>query len=143
MLITEQLQHIDAKVFSLEGSRIADWNGYSATFEFVRLPSNVGGSQLWLHCACGRTVKRLYFYRAWLRCRHCLQLGYQSQLVDGYTRQIWREDRLRKLLPCGARRPKGMHLKTYRRIREAIRNAQEMQDYYFCLVALPILRRMR
>lgn len=133
MLITAQLRHIDAKEFSLEGRFTATWGNHTGDFVVIRLPSNVGGSRVWLRCKCGRTVKRLYFYGQWLRCRHCLRLGYQSQLVDGYTRQVWREDRLRKLLPCGARRPKGMHRATYYRIKAAILDAQEKQNDFLLI----------
>ena len=143
MLTTGQLRYIDAKQCPDEGTLTAQWSSHSATFYAIRLPANVGGTRLWLRCACGQTVKRLYFYKQWLRCRHCLRLGYQSQLVDGHTRACWREEKLRKLLPCGARRPKGMHRTTYWRIQAAIRHAQELQDYYFCAMVAPFLIRFR
>lgn len=140
MVIVEQLRFIDAGLCK-NGPGTYYFNGHEATV--INRASNVGGSRLWLRCACGRTVKRLYFYGKWLRCRHCLRLGYQSQLVDVYTRQIWREEKLRKLLPCGARRPKGMHRATYRRIKAMIRDAQELQDCYFSVSIMPALRRFK
>lgn len=140
MLTTGQLRYIDAKQLPGCGTATITSGATPYTFTAVWKPSNVGKRRLWMRCACGRAVKRLYLYEKWLRCRHCLRLGYQSQLVDGHTRQIWREDKLRKMLPCGARRPKGMHRTTYRRIKAAIQVANYMQDYYFCQLAARFLR---
>lgn len=133
MLTTAHLQRINVKQFRSEGTMNATWGKHSGTFNIVRRPSNVGGSRLWLQCACGRTVKHLYHYQQWMRCRHCFNLAYQCQTVDMYTRAQWQVDKLRKRLPCGARRPKGMHLKTFRNIKAAIHNAEEKQDDYLLL----------
>jgi len=90
-----------------------------------RTPCHFGGSMVWFLCpGCGRRVNALYagsrFY-----CRYCHKLGYESQR-EGILDRL-----LRKQRKCRARiggsenlvepipfRPKGMHWRTYWRVRE-------------------------
>jgi hypothetical protein len=130
-MLTSQLPHIPADSFPREGSYGVTLAGQHVVLTVERRPSNVGGSRLWLLCNCGRGVQKLYLYRGCLYCRNCLRLSYPSQAIDGFDRMERRLYELRKLLRCGARRPQGMHRKTFRRIKSMIEETQDRQDLYW------------
>jgi hypothetical protein len=88
-------------------------------------PCNYGGSRAWFVCprSCGRRVAILYGDGS-LACRHCNQLAYQSQHESPRYRALHRARAIRRKLGGSISlaepfppKPKGMHWRTYARIR--------------------------
>jgi hypothetical protein len=126
------------------------WIGYGCTGDAVRLTYTVtdtttqqktkhdyavhlsrsachfGGSRSWLVCprvGCGRRVASLYMAGGLFLCRHCHQLGYESQQVAHWDRLTLKADKIRGRLKWEAGilngiglKPKGMHWQTYWRL---------------------------
>lgn len=90
-------------------------------------PCYYGGHRPWWLCpaaGCGRRVAVLYGGRVFA-CRHCHGLAYTTQRESAVDRQLTRADKIRRRLggePGAANpfppKPKGMHWRTYERLRE-------------------------
>jgi hypothetical protein len=86
---------------------------------------NLGGERRWFTCPqCGKRVAVLYAPGRYFACRQCSGLGYPSQKERDGDRATRRMDGLRKRMgwPAGifhgvGGKPKGMHWKTYHRLR--------------------------
>jgi hypothetical protein len=97
---------------------------------FEGTPCNYGGFRLWFLCpVCCRRVAVLYVSEN-IQCRLCSQLAYQSSLEVRHNRQLSKAQAIRKRLGGSAdmtepfpTRPKGMHRKTYERLREKSESA--------------------
>jgi hypothetical protein len=86
-----------------------------------------GGRRHWLVCSsCGSRVSRLYFPEGQTRwaCRRCHDLAYASQRKCAVSRAIRSAQKIRETLGGCANlfapfpeRPKGMHWRTYQRLR--------------------------
>jgi hypothetical protein len=84
-----------------------------------------GGNRPWFRCprpTCGRRAAVLYDNHG-LACRRCHGLIYPSQRESVTTRALRKADRIRERLgwepwefSATGRRPKGMHLRTFRRL---------------------------
>ena len=94
----------------------------------IRTPCQYGGQRTWFACpepGCGRRVAKLYLAdQGRFACRHCSGLAYSSQRKAGDQRARQRAGKIRRRLewPPGilnqcASKPKGMHWKTYWRLR--------------------------
>ena len=127
------------------------WVGYSwthqgkreeirDTFYFDTVPNNYGGQRYYFSCPdCGRRCRFLYFHRVRFKCRQCARLNYTSQQVThGPEEAAHRMIRFiqskfgveKSLAPIDAEyfipeRPKGMHQKTYERLRDELDDLQE------------------
>lgn len=97
--------------------------------QLVRLawtPCNFGGKRPWFLCpslGCWRRVATLYAGEVFA-CRTCHRLVYETQRLAGDRRAVRRAERIRIRLGGGGdvaagfpRRPKGMHRRTYERLR--------------------------
>ena len=80
---------------------------------------------------CNRRVTKLYGAGTHFLCRHCYQLSYTSQRENSYDRALRRLNKIRARLggDPGVRsplpeRPKGMHDRTYKRLRSEMWNAE-------------------
>jgi hypothetical protein len=95
-------------------------------------PCPYGGRRPWFLCpgggpgGCGQRVAVLYRAGTAARCRHCFGLAYASQRHDRPTRLIIRAQQTRRRLGGSGSlmepfppRPRGMHERTYRRLRRA------------------------
>lgn len=88
-------------------------------------PGTLGGLRPWFACpACGRRVAVIYGAGRLFACRHCKGLAYESQTKREDGRAARKADRIRKRLgwPAGilnpsGDKPKGMHWRTYWRLR--------------------------
>jgi hypothetical protein len=74
--------------------------------------------------ACRRRVAKLYLSGEYLLCRHCPDLTYETRQVGRKHSALRKCQKIRQHLGGSANmtepfppRPKGMHLKTYRRLR--------------------------
>lgn len=99
---------------------------------------NYGGRRYWIHCpGCFKRVALLYLDDINFKCRHCHALTYQScqesgNLTDEQVRRV--NHVLTKLknqniygfdiIDYMPRRPKGMHWKTYQRLRRQYEDEQ-------------------
>ncbi len=87
---------------------------------------NFGGRRPWFVCPnCSQRVGKLYLSREHFYCRRCWRLGYQSQTENAGHRALLRAQRIRMRLGGSANicelfpwKPKGMHWKTYERLRQ-------------------------
>lgn len=86
---------------------------------------HVGGQRYWFTCPrCSKRVAILYAPGRYFACRQCGGLGYATQKEDVGDRASTRADKLRKrlgweagILNGGGGKPKGMHWKTYQRLK--------------------------
>lgn len=87
-----------------------------------------GGSRPYFICkglGCGKRVQHLYAGNPYFVCRHCMKLAYASQREELLDRAARRADKLRVKLGAEAgilngapyRKPKGMHWKTFQKLR--------------------------
>lgn len=97
---------------------------YPVTLEWT--PCNLGGRRAWFLCpaqGCGRRVVIL-FGGSIFACRHCHKLAYQCQRETDDDRAARRADRIRErldwepgILNGGGGKPKGMHWRTFERLK--------------------------
>ncbi len=91
-------------------------------------PCTYGGRRALFICpasGCGRRVAIL-FGGGIFACRHCYRLAYPSQRETGYDRALRRANKIRERLgwepgilnPEGWEKPKGMHRRTFRRLKK-------------------------
>ncbi len=88
-------------------------------------PCHLGGQRHWFTCPrCNRRVAVLYAPSRYFACRPCGGLGYATQKEGAGDRASTRADKLRKrmgweagILNGDGSKPKGMHWKTYQRIK--------------------------
>jgi hypothetical protein len=106
------------------------------------MPCRFGGERPYFVCpgvvneiACGRRVAKLYAAGAYFLCRHCYRLAYASQRDDRYARALRRANDIRMriggepgIVAPFPTRPKGMHHKTYDRLKSAALNAEILAE---------------
>ena len=102
-----------------------DWQSLDYRVSLTSQPCHFGGSRVWFNCpaqGCGRKVAVLYGGTVFA-CRHCYDLAYPSQREKPHERHARRADAIRQRLgweaeveDCLARKPKGMHQRTFERL---------------------------
>lgn len=105
-----------------------DGQSFSYAVPFVYSPCNYGGRRTWFQCpGCCSRVGKITLSDKMFVCRNCGKLAYQSQRENTQHRLSSKAQILRKRLggSLGALdpipwKPKGMHWKTYRKIRGQI-----------------------
>jgi hypothetical protein len=116
----------------ITGTARIEWDGTrlrirNQVIDIVRTPCRFGGHRLWLRCFCGRFVSALYSPNGgrW-GCRHCYRLTYATRQAIPRDRQLLRAQCIRRRLGGSANmlepfpaKPKGMHRRTYDRLRRA------------------------
>lgn len=118
-----------------------DWEDVSETIPLTETATAFGGRRQWLICLSCRKRCRVIYGGMRFRCRTCMGLRYDTQYEPVFARAATRALKIRARL--GSKdgmdgpipdRPKGMHRKTYDRLR-----AQEalMRDAW----AIGVLRR--
>lgn len=103
-----------------------DWQSVEYPVAIEWTPCNYGGLRAWFRCptrGCGRRVAILYGGTIFA-CRNCHQLAYDSQREPPHYRALYRAQAIRmKLGGSGSMadlfppKPKGMHWRTYQRLR--------------------------
>ena len=80
----------------------------------------VGGERQWWLCpACGRRCAKIIFaHRPSIACCRCLRLPYRSQWAGSLETAAVRVARATRRLGADHRRPPGMRLKTFARLRD-------------------------
>jgi hypothetical protein len=105
----------------------AEWEDVLKPVSLNRTACNFGGERPWFVCpgaGCGRRVALLYGLGSYFLCRRCYDLVYESQRENGITRALRRAQAIRERLEGSANmtkpfpeKPKGMHWRTYERLR--------------------------
>lgn len=116
------------------------WRDISKRVGIDRTPCHYGGARLWFVCprCYGRTAS--LYLRGWPGCRKCSRLVYASQSDDVLARSWRRTRKLERRLSGGAeqwnyRRPKGMRVATFERLREALWREEEVREEQLALFA--------
>jgi hypothetical protein len=99
----------------------------------------IGGSRPWLHCLCGRRVLRLFRGLGGYYCRPCVGNPiYASQGKSAQARRHFQACKLRLRLGGVAsisepfpKKPRGMHRKTYDRLRHRVEKLESGLSHYF------------
>ncbi len=114
-----------------------EWEDVRVTVPLEWTPCNFGGERPWFLCpgaGCGRRVGVLYAPGRYFLCRHCYNLSYQSQRDNATYRALYEAQAIRERLGGSANmttpfpeKPKGMHWKTYRRLRDEHDEAQMIE----------------
>lgn len=100
---------------------------------------HLGGERPWFVCPvyrngvyCGQRVAKLYGAGKWFACRHCYNLAYQSQNETPLDRLTSKAQKIRMRLGGSAslmeffpEKPKGMHWRTYERLRAEAEQAEQ------------------
>ena len=91
---------------------------------------NYGGQRPWFLCpGCGRRVGVLFLGVSYFLCRHCYHLSYSSQNEDETSRMNRKTSKLRERLGENTWfKPKGMHQKTFDRLRHRLFEAEIRTD---------------
>jgi len=110
---------------------------YSVPIVWTRC--HFGGRRPWFQCPntrCQRLCSKLYLYGGYFICRQCTGLGYRSQREDDSDRLMRKARRIRRRLGVSMnlsepiwRKPKGMHYRTFERLRQ-----EEQRANYLSLV---------
>ncbi len=117
-----------------------EWEPVEEDIQLDQTPCNYGGVRKWFICpSCGQRVGLLYGHGKYFRCRNCSGVTYASQSEGDLDRMCRKARRIRKRLDIGVEwwdadcladpimmKPKGMHQKTFDRLRLAENGAQDM-----------------
>jgi hypothetical protein len=111
-----------------------EWRDVNQRVIITRTPCHYGGSRPWFACPrCRERVAILYLWNV-PRCRKCAKLVYPSQAEDAIARSWRRSRKIAKRLGQAAdvwmapRRPKGMRLATFERLREQWWAEEKLRD---------------
>ncbi len=109
----------------------SEWEDIEESVPLDWTDCNYGGIRPWFLCPgvvngphCGRRVAILYMAGRYFLCRHCYRLVYESQREHRASRLVRKAQKIRQRLggepglmyPFPAK-PKGMHWRTYERLR--------------------------
>ncbi len=95
----------------------------------AKIPNTFGGYRLFFSCpVCAERRRFIYLRSGLFLCRKCQDLRYQSQSEDLMTR-LWRaQTKIESNLVAGNKKPKGMHLLTFERLRSKIVELEMQRD---------------
>jgi len=119
-----------------------DWEDVEETVRIVSAPCRFGGARPYFICpgvvngiACGRRVAKLHGLGRYFLCRSCYRLAHGSQSESGWDRALRRANKIRQRLggdPGMAasfpKKPKGMHRRTYDRLKKEVYEAEMIAD---------------
>jgi len=119
--------------------RGGEWEDVEQVISFDRTSCNYGGFRTWFLCPrCWQRVAVLYCAGKYFFCRYCYNLTYASQQVQRCDRLMMKARAIRERFGGSAdlsapfpEKPKGMHWKTYWRLREA-----EQSNKFSLVIAL-------
>jgi hypothetical protein len=107
-------------------TREAEWKRVECPIQLEWTACNYGGLRAWFRCpaeGCGRRVAILYFMSEFA-CRRCHRLAYWSQRCSASEAALPQAQAIRERLGGSGNmqipfptKPKGMHWRTYRRLR--------------------------
>jgi hypothetical protein len=120
-------------MFNSRTSENSDWKSIEQRVPITWTPCRLGGRRAWFRCAvyrggryCGRRVALLYTVGGLFACRQCHGLAYASQQESLRYRGLGKARKIRARLGGSLNmyddfpgRPKGMHRRTYIRLRHS------------------------
>ena len=102
-----------------------DWQDVDEIIPLVETPAQFGGSRQWFRCLSCQKRCRIIYCGSYFRCRRCHGLKYDTQYEPDFARAATAALKIRSRL--GAKsgiddpfppKPKGMHRRTYERLRD-------------------------
>jgi len=138
--ITDEDPHPGALTLEYRGrARGGQWQDVEQQLMIDWTACTYGGHRPWLLCpACSQRVAILYCGLAGFYCRKCLRLVYQSQRESSGGRGLIAAQAIRQRLGGSANmtvpfpsKPRGMHWRTYQRMRRQARVAESRYDLEF------------
>jgi hypothetical protein len=107
-----------------------DWESMRQVVTLDWTPCHYGGEQPWFRCpGCQRRVAVLCGDDRLFLCRHCYRLPYTSQYETRLDRLYRKLRKLRdRVGEQYARKPKGMHWRTWERLRDQALDAEMIWD---------------
>lgn len=119
-----------------------EWRDVREPVELEWTDCTYGGRRPWFLCpgfGCGRRVALIYLGGGYFRCRHCLQLVYESQRENAGGRGLTKAQAIRRRLGGSANmtlpfppKPPRMHWRTYWRLRREADAAEAVYDVAIC-----------
>ncbi len=117
--------------------RGGDWQDIEETVPLVYTDCIYGGRRAWFQCpSCCRRAAKLYSQVPYFICRVCCDLPYQSQGESVSDRAMRKTRRIRRKLDASMSlmepiwtKPKGMHWKTFERLKREAENAEHVSLY--------------
>jgi hypothetical protein len=112
------------------------------TICLVRVPCNFGGNRVYFRCVskkngprCQKLVTKLFRVGLYFHCRHCERLSYESQSKDVWERAYRRTVKIRMRLGAepGSFKPKGMHWRTFEKLKDELFKAEAKREERFAL----------
>ena len=111
-----------------------EWEPVEQAIFFDRTPCNYGGYRTWFICPqCLKRKAVLYGAGKYFLCRHCYNLTYSSQQEDRPNRLMRAARKIRRrlggddnMMDFFPEKPKNMHWKTYRRLRDKAEHASKL-----------------
>ena len=101
---------------------------------FVEMTLRLGGSRVWFKCLSCQRRCRILYGGSRFRCRLCYRLKYETQYEPCFSRAATRALKIRERLGSNGgideffpERPKGMHVRTYERLRK---QEEELQSVW-------------
>lgn len=111
-----------------------EWQDVNELVPLISTRAQFGGSRQWFQCLSCRSRCRILYGGAYFRCRRCHRLKYESQYEPAFGRAASRALKIRSRLGSVdgidapfPEKPKGMHRKTYNRLRT---EAERLQDQW-------------
>jgi hypothetical protein len=102
-----------------------EWISVDEVVPFLEMPLHLGGKRLWFACPSCQRKCRILYGGSLFRCRRCHGLKYETQYEPAFARAATRALKIRERLGSAGgiddgfpKRPKGMHRRTYERLRE-------------------------
>jgi hypothetical protein len=125
-------------VYRIRSWGATEWKSIEQRVPITWTPCHLGGQRPWFTCAvfsggryCGRRVAVLYGAGELFACRRCYQLAYACQQESPRDRNLSRAQKIRmklggspSILESFPPRPKGMHMRTYLRLRARAQAAE-------------------
>ena len=108
-----------------EVAHLESETGRPIEIPLTRTSCNYGGSRLWFLCPdCGKRRRVLFRAQDGYSCGECRGLVYQTQQEGRRRRMLRKAERISSRIGCDAgfspqKKPKGMHWRTFERLREA------------------------
>jgi hypothetical protein len=116
-----------------------EWRAIAENISLVTMPCHLGGERVFFLCpGCVRRAAKLYLDSPYFRCRRCCALPYSTQQETVLDRANRKASKLRKKLKDDGgigdpiwNKPKGMHWRTYERLKAKVEEQDEIANFAF------------
>jgi hypothetical protein len=153
-LIAFETQRHSVTLKNRSHSYCEDWSDVEQRVAITWSPCRFGGERPWFVCSvasngvyCGRRATKLYGAGRLFACRYCYRLAYVSQQESAHQRGLGKSQKIRmrlggspNMLEAFPEKPKGLHWRTYDRLRRA-HNVAEKRSTIGLMRFLNRLRR--